>query len=198
MIAFSEVPIGEGLLGLAQPGAATPFGARVTSNPLTPGWRPPDFDGTHLVLWSGTLADDLFEPHPPNWLGPGREALDALIERVLDELPAGRHLLLRPHCRHVLSDVPSCRRFLADHEAAPIGLALAPHDLLEDGMLPAAEDHLRRIFEGLGAASRVLFVDGMLPPDGPPGNASLELVAGLVTDHVAPDTPQFRTVAAAS
>lgn len=124
--------------------------------------------GRLLLAWSGTLADDLFEPHPMNWLTPGAETLDAACERLRPTLEAsGTTLCLQPHARHVLSDVPSCRAFLDRHDGGPFAIALAPASMLEPGMLADLDDHLRRFVESLAdRCAMVRLADVALDDDG--------------------------------
>jgi hypothetical protein len=187
MIELAERETSEGVFVVEAGDPPAPLAVRVTTNPLADGWRPPETVAPALVIWSGTLADDLFAPHPHNWLPPGRAALDAVCERLLGADLGGPDLLIRPHCRHVLSDVPSCRRFLADHEDWPVGLALAPRDLLEDGMLSVAADHLERIFAALGGSAKLVYLDGLDDLDG----VDADRVEELRAEH-APAAPCVR------
>lgn len=133
--------------------------AVAAGNPLAPDWAlPPAPPASLAVMWSGSLAGDLRSPHPANWMPAGRTALDDLCRR----LGGAGCVCLRPHARHVLSDVPSCRRFLADHGGRGFGVALSPATMLEPSMLATAEDHLGRLFEGLGGACALLFLQDVV------------------------------------
>ena len=89
----------------------------IHANPLRDSWMIDlDLPGEMIVTWSGTLAEDRFARHPMTWLKPGHEALDQFISEVVPQLAAHRRMLvLRPHSRHVLSDVQSCVKFAIDH-----------------------------------------------------------------------------------
>lgn len=163
-------------------------------DPLAHDWAP-DLSADP-VAWSGSLSDDLFEPHPHNWLPPGRAALDALCARVRPALEAAdRTLVFRPHARHILSEVPSCRAFLQDHAREPFGIALSPADMLEPSMLDRVEEHLERFVAGLGglctcilrADVAVAGDDCVLRPAGE-GILPLSLLDDLLAQH-APGMP---------
>lgn len=149
-----------------------------------------------MICWSGTLAATLFEGDPRNWMAPGRRA----FESVLSRLTRGEHrsrVLLRPHARHLLSDIPSCVRLVRDHADAA-GLAFAPMSLLEAPMLPDAADHLTRSFETLGPSAAIVFLHDVAPPADPEspleprplgsGVVPRDLLRGLVRDCVRPGT----------
>jgi hypothetical protein len=120
-----------------------------------------------VLLWSGTLADDPFgASHPPNWMGPGRAALDRFCAAAAPGLSAaGRTLCFHPHARHVLNDVPSCLTFLREHAGEPLEIALAPASLIEPSMLDVLEDHLERIFDHLGPRCRVVVLEDVAAGD---------------------------------
>jgi hypothetical protein len=167
-------------------------------NPLADGWTPPDGetdDAVPLVAWSGTLADDLYASDPRTWMAAGRAALDRWWSEIG---AAGRPVHLRPHCRHVLSDVPSCRRFIHDHAEAPPTLALAPADLLEPVMLDAVEDHLGRILELLVPCAAVVLLhdveptadgDRLVPVPLGAGRLACDDVRDLLKRHVPAELP---------
>lgn len=113
---------------------------------------------SRVIFRSGSLADDSAERHPANWLPPGRQALDAWLQKAHSQVADGTQLLLQPHARHVLSDVPSTRRFFEDHADSAVGLALNPTDLLEANMLERLEEHVERIFMGLGDLCSLLLM----------------------------------------
>lgn len=155
-----------------------------------------------IVTGSGTLADEAFVAEPRNWMGPGRAALDRLVERAAAEI-AGTSMrwLLTPHCRDVLSDVQGVRRFLLDHADAPIGIALNPAALFERGMLRHVEDHMTRIVSGLGPVCALIMLQDIAPGAADHPEARVELcapgdgllpwahMAGLLRRHVPSDTP---------
>jgi hypothetical protein len=115
--------------------------------------------GSRLVTWSGTLADDLFARHPGNWTGSGFDALSRRCAAIAASLRRqGFDWHIRPHARHVLSDVPSCIRFRAQHGGDLPGLALDPAALLEPTMLNGLDEHLTRVFEALGPQAAMVIV----------------------------------------
>lgn len=128
-------------------------------HPIAGDWALPE--APHVVAWSGTFADELFETHPHNWLSRGRQTLDAWCEGQRDALnAAGRRVTFLPHARHVLSDAPACRAFVEEHGAGPFGVALAPALLFEESMWPDVEDHLVRILELVGPRCDVVMAGG--------------------------------------
>lgn len=153
-----------------------------------------------LLSWSGTLAPSLFQADPRTWMAPGRQALDALCDRIGPILLQRRWTLcFQPHARHVLSDVRSCREFLAQRIGQPFELALSPATMLERSMLPAIDDHLERLFEGLGPSAALIILEDVLEEadeNGLPrrddygrGLLPRALVAELLRRHVPADVP---------
>lgn len=174
--------------------------AWVEGNPLAPGWlAAADGPGPRLLCWSGSLAGELFDSHPHNWMRPGRAALDALVTQAAPALERqGRSLCLRPHLRHVLSDAQGCLRFLADHAGLPVQVALAPADMIGPDMLRDLPEHLERLFASLGPRAAVVLLEdiGEMPEDGLPepcalgqGRMPRELLRRLLTEHVPAGTP---------
>jgi hypothetical protein len=169
-------------------------------NPLEPGWLGcTDVPAPRLLCWSGSLAPDPFTVHPPNWMRPGRAALDALMRAVAPGLEAaGRSLCLRPHVRHVLSDPQGCLRFLGDHAGLPVQVAISPSDMLTPEMLGDLPEHLTRIFASMGPRAALVLLQDVGEPDGqdllapvPLGKGRLprDLVRSLLAEHVHPETP---------
>lgn len=102
--------------------------------------------------WRGGGPLDENDESPPMLGGASWEALDVFCRGVAPELrERGSRLLVRTHHRHVLSDVPSCLRFLREREAAResdvFGLMLDGASMLAPSMRRDARDHLRRIEE---------------------------------------------------
>lgn len=152
------------------------------------------------VVWSGTLAESLFDVHLPTWGPEAWTALGRWCDGVRSELSrAGRRVLLRPHARHVLSDVQRCVRFLDERSDEPVGIALEPSALFEPSMLDDADDHLTRIFTFLAPRASVLIVtdaaagpDDAAPMQRPPlgrGVLNAELFRRLLVEHAPPGTP---------
>jgi hypothetical protein len=175
------------------------IGTFVGGNPLADGWAPPALlPGPLAVLWSGSLGADPLAPHPANWMPAGRAALEHLCETLPEALPWSGRACFRPHCRHVLSDLPSCRQFLLDHAEGSLGIALAPATLLEPGMLADVEDHLVRWFETLGPVCDAVFLEDAVADEAtgscrtvPLGTGCLPAatVRALLAEHVAEDVP---------
>lgn len=174
--------------------------AWIDGNPLAPGWIADALlPAPRLLCFSGSLADDAFAVHPPNWMRPGRAALDALVHASAPALEAqGRSLCLRPHARHVLSDAQGCLRFLSDHAGLPVQVALSPADMVTSAMIADLPDHLERLFGALGGrAALVLLQDvGAAGDDDPPnpvplghGRLPRDLVLRLIEAHVPAGTP---------
>ncbi|NNF42150.1 MAG: hypothetical protein HKN62_03710 [Phycisphaerales bacterium] len=171
-------------------------GVWATGNPLADGWTPDATATPILVMDAGSLADDPLTPHPANWLRPGRAALDAVVARTVAEMNAER-LCLRPHCRQVLSDLPSCRAFQNDHAPDRIGVALAPAAMLEPSMVDDLDEHLERLFApGPDLWSMVFLSDVRCPSGGvieagPLGSGTLprETVRRHLAPFVAAGTP---------
>ena len=174
--------------------------AWVDGNPLSPAWLAiGEVPGPRLLCYSGSLADDPFAVHPPNWMRPGRAALDALVTAAAPALEAqGRALCLRPHARQVLSDAQGCLRFLADHAGLPMQVALSPADMITASMRADLPDHLDRLFGSLGPRAAVVLLQdvGDTDEDAPPRPVPLgqgllprEQVLRLLQAHVPADTP---------
>ncbi len=174
--------------------------AWLDGNPLSPGWMAiAEVPAPRLLCWSGSLSEDPFAVHPPNWMRPGRSALDALVTAAAPALEAeGRALCLRPHARQVLSDAQGCLRFLSDHAGLPVQVALSPADMITADMRADLTDHLDRLFGALGPrAALVLLQDvGEPDPDGSPRAVPLgqgvlprEHLRKLLEAHVPSETP---------
>ncbi|MEL6328657.1 MAG: hypothetical protein AAFR38_03265 [Planctomycetota bacterium] len=107
-----------------------------------------------LVRWSGWIGgpaardDGTFDADFRTWTPAGREAFDAWAATLAGET------WLRPHCRHVVSDVQTCLNLVRsweDQAELPLRLLLDPAALLTASMLGQAEDHLARAIETLGS-----------------------------------------------
>jgi hypothetical protein len=167
-LAGAQPPLCDGLIvRLGRPDDV--LAASLRSNPLADNWLwDLEIPTRRIVTYSGTLAPELFDRHPANWMTAGRTALQRLVDQIVPQLR--RHdmrLCLQPHSRHILSDAQTCAKFLDRAEGQPLEIALAPASLLEPGMLPAADDHLRRAFEMLGQrCAMVILHDVVLSHDG--------------------------------
>jgi hypothetical protein len=142
---------------------SAPWAEVMAQNPLdTTEVRVPEGSAPRLVGWSGTLAEAIFGEDPRTWGPRGWGELDAFCGRIAPVLASrGLTLCFRPHARHVLSDVPSCLRFLrgrAEHAGGGgrlFGLLLDPVSMLTGSMVSSAEDHVARILDALGGAEGV-------------------------------------------
>lgn len=120
---------------------------------------------------SGSLAATMDEAEPRNWLGEGFASLRQWCDRLatmLDENAVAAELWLVPHARHILNDVQSVRAFLRERESdARFGVALAPADLFEPGMVRHALDHFERILDAAATQAAAVIVSDATPmPDG--------------------------------
>lgn len=103
-----------------------------------------------VVAWSGSYAEveggGMFEDDPRTW---GDRGWSELRERVLSAPPGS--VVVRPHARHVVSDVPGCLRLLDSAWASQRGVMLCydPLSMLAESMLPNRDEHLRRMAEAL-------------------------------------------------
>lgn len=167
----------------------SPWARQLDTNPLR---SPDDFlfdlrDHPRTSAWTGTFATELFGDEPKTWGPAGWASFEQLCERAEPMLVnAGRELCWRPHARHVLSDIPSCRRFLARWAGSdrPMRLVLDPASMLTDSMLPDASDHVARVLESLLGETGVAAV--LLPCDaaGSPRPAWIEGADGLIPPHI--------------
>ena len=182
--------------------APAPYAAVVHQNVLAENPWVPDHEnaapGGRLIVWSGSLGEDLFDRAPETWLPEGMRRLDAWLGRALEACAVtNTELLLRPHARHVLCDAHRIASFLGDHP--DVGLALAPVALLESDMLHDAEDHLIRALETLGERASCVLLQNLRPPEratDPPlrvplgeGMLDPDRLVDLVLQHVPAETP---------
>lgn len=195
-------------------GAIGQWGWWAPGNPLGAGWRLPAAKGVHRVAcWSGTLAEGLFDTDFHTWGPKGMVALEQRLDALVPEcVSLGLQLVLRPHARHVISDAQRAARLMLQRSGSPLRLLLDPASMLTAGMLPAAEDHLTRMFEVLGpmpAVAGVLLANVAAPAtaaaDEPDAGEPLRLVglregAGvldpalierLCREHVPTAVPRF-------
>ncbi len=129
----------------------------------------PEMGGCPRVAFgAATRGED--ETGFATWGPAGRAAFESWCDRLLPALRERRlTALLRTSARDVLSDAPTCADFLRRREGQPFELLLDPCAMLTESMLPAADDHLLRIFESLGMHPRV----GALVLPGPDSSAAL-------------------------
>ncbi len=118
--------------------------------------------GETVACWSGSpesSQDDLFPDDPGAWTPGAWAALKAAIDRLAPLLGEREvTLLVRPHHRHVVGDVPSVGRFVRTMREKGIHSVGAVIDV--ESMLAASmreknpDDHRRRIREALGSIAR--------------------------------------------
>lgn len=112
--------------------------------------------GADLLVWSGTLARRAdrgpFDADPGNWSPRAWEALRSACAAVAARTRA--RILVRPHARHIVSDLPGIECFArqvgADHPGR-FAIALDPASMLDQRHvdLGVAPDTLRRIAEAI-------------------------------------------------
>lgn len=119
-------------------------------------------DASHsgaVACWSGSPSvtrEDLFPDDPSAWTPGAWSALDGAIERLAPLLTErGVTLLIRPHHRHVVGDVPSVGRLvrtLREKGIERVGVVLDVESMLAPSMRERnPDDHRRRIREALGS-----------------------------------------------
>ena len=132
-------------------------------------------NGRPRAVWSGSAAEldrgGMFEADPRTWSARGWAALEGVCGRIRAEGAESGigEVWIRPHARHVLSDVPSCSRFAREWCGAESGptrfrLLWDPASMLTREMVEggAADDHLKRLYGALespslaGAAAAVI------------------------------------------
>lgn len=118
--------------------------------------------GGGVACWSGSpeaTRDDLFPEDPGAWTPGAWSALNDAIGHLaglLNERDVS--LLVRPHHRHVIGDVPSVGRFvrtLREKGVERVGVLLDVDSMLAPSMRERSpDDHRRRIREALGSIAR--------------------------------------------
>jgi hypothetical protein len=134
----------------------------------------------HAAAWSGTVADELFEPAFRTWSAPVRAQLHETLDRLLLSIPAQATLTLRPHARHILADHHLASRFISSRWSrgeTRLRLLMDPASLFTRQMFPLAEDHLTRMIEQ--AADLIRFAAEQLQTP-----ATLSPVAGVLLAQV--------------
>ncbi len=160
-------------------GDGSPFAEVLDGNPLGPGWPLPPAATGRVVVWSGWLgAEDEGAPGVRTWGRAGREAFERLCDRLGEAARArGATVLVRPHARHVLSDIPSCADFLRRCAGDGLGLLLDPASMLTPSMLLHGVEHVARVIGGLAPMTGVGAVVLANVERVAPGSDDLRLVA---------------------
>lgn len=110
------------------------------------------------VCWSGWLdearpGDGWFERSAAAWLPSSGAAREAVIGKAIE---VGG--ILRPHARHLVSDVPACLNLMRQRPEAR--LMIEPAAFFEPSMIETSDEHLVRIIGSLaGSAWGVLMSD---------------------------------------
>ncbi len=119
-----------------------------------------------VVISPGWLAAEDDEPASPadpsvsfrTFTQEGRGRYEAALDQLVERAGQTR-FVLRPTAASFLSDIPSvraeARRWGGDARFASLGLLVDPAALFTPEMLTNAEDHLRRMTEGLLGVERV-------------------------------------------
>lgn len=113
--------------------------------------------GDSLACWAGSPTADEGDPFPDDpaaWTPSAWAALESALDRLGPALDArGVTLLLRPHHRHVVGDVPSVmkiRRTAHERGWTRVGVLLDVEAMLSPSMRERHEaDHRRRLREAL-------------------------------------------------
>ncbi len=185
--------------GAPSPGTLTtiagePVASASSGHPLEPRFSIGPGAGGR-VLWSGTPGDDPFASDFRVWTDEAWAGLARAIAALRMEVGPDVMLWVRPHACHVVSDLPSCRRFLSDVADASTRVLLDPASMLTEELVGAAEDHLVRILDGLGREPGVgaVLVADVGASGGPvslgEGVLGAELAASLVRDRARSDMP---------
>ena len=122
--------------------------------------------GTRIVLWSGSLGDE-DAPAPRNWTTAAWQALDAAIAQGGDAGLAGA-LLVRPHARHIVSDIPSAVRFARQWGQTGPRLLWDPASMLDGQMVAPAHAavHLERLIDALEHPDLARAIEAVALSDG--------------------------------
>ncbi len=153
-----------------------------------------------IVVWSGTMAEmgDGFAADPRNWSAAAWGLLREALTQMLASLSGSQtpshnkdRILVRTHAGHIVSDIPSCVRFLElarevnesvsrggggasrKTSSAMVRFLVDPLSMLTAEMAasPAAVDHLTRLCDWLaqlsGDGEPLLAGVGVAPADEP-------------------------------
>lgn len=135
------------------------WGGDPVDDPLPP---PAAWPAAAAIVRSGSLAAQKFAEEPRNWMGPGRQRLEACCDGLVGPLAAaGRTVLWRPHARQILSDIAGTIDFLRRHRGERFGLALAPADLFTPGLVGTAAEFLPRLMATLAPLASLLILEDL-------------------------------------
>jgi hypothetical protein len=108
-------------------------------------------EGAEAMLWSGSSAEvdggGAFDEDPRTWGPKGWAAL----EEAVRAMPGRGRVWVRPHARHVVSDIPGVRRLLEAEWGSRLGVALDPAAMMTPAMRGSAgmADLVTRVFEAV-------------------------------------------------
>jgi hypothetical protein len=143
---------------------------------------------TRIVAWSGTMGEGAFEADVRTWGPRGWERLNLACERLAAAGMGGQAVCFRPHAAHVLSDIPSCAKFLKEwgergFEVAPDPVMMMTEEMVRGGR---AEDFVRRVLEWAAGQERPGIPAVFLTQTAAFGGAVVERLASEVLPaHVA-------------
>jgi hypothetical protein len=125
------------------------------------------------VVWSGWLTDE-FEAEAERFVHDPRLWQPAAWSMLIDRLRAlapigvgtGQRLLIRPHARHIVSDIPACLKLAGQIVGTPgttgvsgglerFGLLMDWPGMLTPSMLASLDDHLERLLSGIQTLNQV-------------------------------------------
>lgn len=143
----------------------------LVAEPLLPTRLPPGPGRT--LLWSGWFEPDQSDgdlPSPLTWSPAAWTRLTTFCAAVAESRSDARVCFV-PRSGHILSDLPSCQRFLGGRagwtgaHADRFELLLDPIGMLSLDMLVHAPEHLERIVLGLGGLAGVagIFLSNVAP-----------------------------------
>lgn len=103
--------------------------------------------GGPWVCWSGWTGDarpeDGWYERTASWLPSAATERERVVSALV-----GAGAIIRPHARHLISDIPGCLNLLRKHEG--VKLLLEPAAMLEPSMMETATDHFDRMLTALG------------------------------------------------
>ncbi len=154
-----------------------------------------------VVLFTGSHATTLFDPHPDNFTDEALEQLAAFITDVTRNTRARNYqLVLEPWHGHVLCNED---RIITFHESLDPAVSYHVRYVVDAASLITPESYpdrnrvARRVCRAIGPAAGVVHLrDCIMPPDGEaglpgPGQGTLDYAAYVqaLRENVPPDTP---------
>lgn len=125
----------------------------------------------HVVVWSGNSHGGSFERDPRIWSPQVRARLVERCASLQDQLrDTPNRVIVRSHCRHVVSDLPACRWFCEEIRSENVGLCVDVSSIFERSMMDRVEDHMCRLLGEVTCVDLVLVREPLVDP-GAPGDA---------------------------